>query len=364
VCVAKVWFAILNLRSHHKPLAMHQRKKCPPYLKGIKCYEEDIGRSKTGGVTDSSSINQKGHKVMRLFFVLVCCLAIPLVAQATDQGNNKKQQQTTQSQPQSHQQRQQITTQSKHYGTSTVSRPKVNNSSQLTGRGQNHALNAQNNHVRVNTKGKVGTTLHSSNTASQQKLNNSSQLTGRGQNHALNAQNNHVRVAQSSTQGKLASKHFALSNSPNPKIASAKFNRNYRIQGSQNWQGQKYGAFQNYRGQWHNQNWWHSHYNRIVLINGGWYFWNANYWYPAWGYNSAFAYYPYNGPIYAYNNLPPDQVIANVQSTLQAQGYYRGTIDGVLGPVTQAALASYQRDHNLYATAAIDEPTLESLGMS
>ena len=57
----------------------------------------------------------------------------------------------------------------------------------------------------------------------------------------------------------------------------------YRIQGSQNWQGQQYGAFQNYRGQWHNQNWWQSHYNRIVLINGGWYFRNANYWYRAWG---------------------------------------------------------------------------------
>jgi gamma-glutamyltranspeptidase/glutathione hydrolase len=27
----------------------------------------------------------------------------------------------------------------------------------------------------------------------------------------------------------------------------------------------------------------------------------------AWGYNPAVAYYPYNGPIYAYNNLPPNQ---------------------------------------------------------
>jgi len=57
-------------------------------------------------------------------------------------------------------------------------------------------------------------------------------------------------------------------------------------------------------------------------------------------------------------------VIANVQSTLQAQGYYNGAIDGVLGSGTRAALASYQSDHNLYGTAAIDEPTLESLGMS
>jgi hypothetical protein len=39
-------------------------------------------------------------------------------------------------------------------------------------------------------------------------------------------------------------------------------------------------------------------------------------------------------------------------------------VDGMLGPVTRSALANYQRDHSLYTTEAIDEPTLESLGMS
>ncbi len=299
---------------------------------------------------------------MRLFFVLICCLAIPLVARAADQDNNKKQKQTTQGRPQ----QKQTATQSKHYGANTASQLKVNKSSQSNGQ-VHHALTAQKSNVRVvqsNTNGKVGTKHYSAKTASQTKLNSSSQLKGQSQHHALNAQNNNVPGVQSSTNGKVTSKHFALSNSPNPKIASAKFNQNYRIQGSQNWQGQNYAVFQNYRGQWHNQGWWQNHYSRIVLISGGWYFWNAGYWYPAWGYNSAFAYYPYNGPIYAYNNLPPDQVIANVQSTLQAQGYYEGAVDGTLGPETRAALASYQQAHGLYTTEAIDEPTLESLGMS
>lgn len=301
---------------------------------------------------------------MRLFFVLVCCLAIPLVARAADQNNNNNKKQTTQGhQQQKPQQRQQTATQSTHHSANTASQ--LNNPSHLKGQGQRHALNAQNSNARVvqsNTRGKVGTKRHGTNTAS--RLNNSSQSKGQVQHHALSAKKSNVRSVQSSTKGKVGSKHFALSNSPNPKIASAKFNRNYRIQGSQNWQGQRYGAFQNYRGEWHNQGWWHNHYNRIVLISGGWYFWNAGYWYPAWGYDSSAAYYPYNGPIYAYNNLPPDQVIANVQSTLQAQGYYHGATDGTLGPETRAALANYQRDHSLYATAAIDEPTLESLGMS
>ena len=148
------------------------------------------------------------------------------------------------------------------------------------------------------------------NTASQ--LNNSSKL--KGEHKGLNAQNNNVPAVQSNTKGKVEAKHFNLANTPNPKIQSTQFQQNYRIQGSQNWQGQNYAVFQNYRGQWHDQGWWNSNYDRIVLISGGWYFWNAGYWSPAWGYDSAFSYYPYNGPIYAYNNLPPDQVIANVQS--------------------------------------------------
>ena len=304
---------------------------------------------------------------MRLFFVLVCCLAIPLVARAADQDNNKNQKQTTQGhQQQKPQHQQQTATQSKHFSANTASQVRLNNSSQFKGQSQHHVLNAQNSNARVvqssNTKGKVATNHFSANTASQLKLNNSSQFKGQGQRHALNAQNNYN--VQSGTKGKVASQHFALSNSRNPNIASARFNQNYRIQGSQNWQGQQYGAFQNYRGQWHDQGWWHNHYDRIVLISGGWYFWNAGYWYPAWGYEPAVAYYPYNGPIYAYNNLPPDQVISNVQSALQAEGYYQGEVDGLLGPETRAALANYQQAHGLYTTEAIDEPTLESLGMS
>jgi len=158
-------------------------------------------------------------------------------------------------------------------------------------------------------------------------------------------------------------RHFDLKNGPNPNVASVKFKQNNHIEGSENWKGEKYRAFSNYNAQWHDQGWWHQHYNRVILISGGYYFWNSGFWYPAWGYDSAYSYYPYDGPIYAYNDLPPDQVIATVQASLQAQGYYQGEVDGLLGPLTRAGLANYQRDHGLYTTAAIDEPTLSSLGM-
>jgi hypothetical protein len=181
--------------------------------------------------------------------------------------------------------------------------------------------------------------------------------------HWLKGQEQKFRSGQSKT-AKHQVKHFDLKTGPKPDIASVKFRENNRIEGSDRWQGAKYNAFRAYRAQWHDRQWWRRHHTRIVLIGGGWYFWNAGFWYPAWGYDPGYAYYPYDGPIYAYNDLPPDQVIANVQAALQEEGYYQGEVDGLLGPLTRAALADYQREHGLYTTAAIDEPTLDSLGLT
>jgi len=149
-------------------------------------------------------------------------------------------------------------------------------------------------------------------------------------------------------------------------IASAQFNQNYRIQNSQNWSGPQYRVFQNYRPQWHDHSWWRSSpfAASIALIGGGYYYWNSGYWYPAWGYDNSYSYYPYDGPIYVGDNrVPFDRVLATVQATLQEQGYYRGEVDGLMGPLTRDALANYQRDHGLISTAALDQPTLASLGL-
>jgi hypothetical protein len=157
--------------------------------------------------------------------------------------------------------------------------------------------------------------------------------------------------------------HYNLPTKTRPtKVAAVNFQQGRHIQGSQNWQGSRYTVFRNYSSQWHDRNWWSGHYNRVIFVYGGWYAWNAGYWIPAWGY-APNAYYAYDGPIYGYNGLPPDQVIANAQAALQQQGYYRGQVDGLLGPLTRAAVADYQRDHGLYITSAIDRPTLSSLGL-
>ena len=56
-------------------------------------------------------------------------------------------------------------------------------------------------------------------------------------------------------------------------------------------------------------------------------------------------------------------MIANVQSALQEAGYYDGPVTGWLNVETRAALANFQRDQGLEITGAIDESTVELLGL-
>jgi len=139
-----------------------------------------------------------------------------------------------------------------------------------------------------------------------------------------------------------------------------------------NWQGKAPGwndAKHNHQEHWrdrhHNvHDWWHNHCDAIVLVNWGFWGWYDGWWYPAWGYDPYYSYYDYNGPIYGYDGLQPDEVIANVQSALQQLGYYSYAVDGVLGPTTESAIANYQRDYGVPVTGAIDPATVRSLGLS
>lgn len=138
-----------------------------------------------------------------------------------------------------------------------------------------------------------------------------------------------------------------------------------------NWQGRAHGyadAKRNHQDHWrnrhhHDRDWWHHHCDVIVLIGSGFWGWYDGWWYPAWGYDPYYSYYDYNGPIYGYGGLQPDEIIANVQAALQQLGYYPYAVDGVLGPMTEAAIANYQRDYGLSATGAVDPATVRSLGL-
>ncbi len=99
------------------------------------------------------------------------------------------------------------------------------------------------------------------------------------------------------------------------------------------------------------------------MVDWGFWGWNDGWWYPAWGYDPGNSYYEYDGPIYGYGDLLPDEIVANVQSALQDLGYYLYEVDGIFGPITQEALAKFQRSQGIPVTGVIDPKTLGALGL-
>lgn len=76
-------------------------------------------------------------------------------------------------------------------------------------------------------------------------------------------------------------------------------------------------------------------------------------------------YYPYTPEIGKFIDQPFRARQSNVEAELQVRlakkGYYRGAIDGQIGPETQAAIRAYQAAHRLPVTGVPDYPLLKSL---
>ena len=159
--------------------------------------------------------------------------------------------------------------------------------------------------------------------------------------------------------------HTSFRAQANPqRVPPVTFSAGFRLPGVEMWTGPQYEVYRSYHPERHDRGWYHQHYQRVELIAGGYYYFNNGYWYPAWGYDNGHEYYAYDAPIYVgHRSEPPDRVIADVQAALQEMGYYKGEVDGLLGPLTREALTGYQTDNGMTVTAVIDEPTLDSLGM-
>jgi hypothetical protein len=114
----------------------------------------------------------------------------------------------------------------------------------------------------------------------------------------------------------------------------------------------------------HSRAWWKTRYVTIVFVTGrGSYYLDAGYWFPAWGYDPTYENFDYNGPIYTYGDLLPDQVIYNVQHALKDMGYYAGPLSGSMSANTRSAIIGFQEDNGLDITGAIDASTIEALGL-
>lgn len=295
---------------------------------------------------------------MRTILTLTCCVGLAFSASANQQNNNNQQYKKKGGNAS---QQQVVTPQAnKHLnkmgaGTGTGNANANYNANKLKYQNQSNTNKFQNQSSLNNS------TNYKANKA---KYQNSGLNSGQASNTSFNKSKN-VNINKNITVNKnYKVQKFNLQNNPQGKYQAVKFNQNYKFAGAQNWKGSKYVVFKNYHPQWQNQWWWNHHYSHITIVFGSPYYWNAGYWYPAWGYDPGASYY-FDGPIYASNpEMDPGQVVANVQSALQQQGYYQGDIDGVLGPQTRAALAEYQSAQGIEPTGAVDEPTLETLGMA
>jgi len=80
------------------------------------------------------------------------------------------------------------------------------------------------------------------------------------------------------------------------------------------------------------------------------------------GYPSDYRYgaYYYNEPRYSYGN---GSVVITVQTRLARAGYYRGPIDGVMGPGTSFAIRAYERDHGLRVDGVISRQLVRNMGV-
>jgi hypothetical protein len=127
---------------------------------------------------------------------------------------------------------------------------------------------------------------------------------------------------------------------------------------------------------------WRGHHCRF--INGSWVIFDFGFdpWWPYWYPYDYYAYdysgYPYgydpgyydsgadqNEEYYGQNGYgnATDSTVAAAQQRLAREGYYRGQIDGVIGPETRRAVARYQSGHGLRVTGALTADTLEALGL-
>ena len=153
-----------------------------------------------------------------------------------------------------------------------------------------------------------------------------------------------------------------------------------------NWRNR---VFAQHSANWHRDwdrsrdHWWHGH--RCHFVNGSWVIFDFGFdpWWPYWWYPYdyyGYDYYPYSygyDPDYdsgvyqgeeyygqnGYADQYNDPTVAAAQERLTQQGYYRGEIDGVFGPETRRAIASYQSNHGLRVTGALTKDTLQALGL-
>jgi hypothetical protein len=132
------------------------------------------------------------------------------------------------------------------------------------------------------------------------------------------------------------------------------------------------GTWGHNNGDW---NRYHHHHHGSNVYFGVGFGYPFGFGYPYYG-SYPYDYYPY-GAGYGYYNQPVvrgeyaggyagnyGSVVVQVQRRLARAGYYRGSIDGVIGSGTRRAIRAYERAHGLPVDGEIDNQLLATMGLA
>jgi hypothetical protein len=111
-------------------------------------------------------------------------------------------------------------------------------------------------------------------------------------------------------------------------------------------------------GNWHHHH--RHHHNNFVFIGGFYpYSWYSPYWYDDYGYYSSAQPMVYDSAA----SYDDGSLVAQLQSRLAGRGYYRGAVDGVMGPETRRAIRAFERANGLPVDGLIDDQLLSTMGL-
>jgi hypothetical protein len=96
-------------------------------------------------------------------------------------------------------------------------------------------------------------------------------------------------------------------------------------------------------------------------------YWGYSHW-PYYRFGPTLGFSFYSRPYTVYRGYTATQyadgLAADVQRELRRRGYYRGAIDGDIGPGSRAAIRAFQSDYGLRITGRIDSTLLRVLRIS
>jgi hypothetical protein len=163
---------------------------------------------------------------------------------------------------------------------------------------------------------------------------------------------------------------------------SSRYYTGTRYRGTRSYAGRQYSATRYYSGT--------PRYGANTYYGGTRYYYGGGYYpyygyysgwpYSNWGYGTSWGYYPYSygssygsGYPYDYSNnyysyYTPSygynaSLVAAVQQRLGQLGYYRGAVDGLIGPQTRGAIAAFESRNGLVVDGRISRPLVDTLGL-